>query len=565
MILTMTDLPVFLNRISVAIGCWALFFNGLLLTGYLVTGYEQHLHSDSAVRLLLAEEVIRTGELMPSNWNFVNADLWLLSAHWFAIPFLAFSPASPLVHGLSGAISAAFVTMSLWSLMVALNTPLSRRIWLTALLFSGFSGVAAEGLFGQASYGMIFASIVLMLAAVIHILEGKHTPWGWTILVAILSALQIATNPLRGIIFCLLPLSLAMCFVSWNCLFKRRFVVRDPTPEMSSIPAAKFLTLTGMMLLGVSVGAVIRATLTPSLIQIPGVMSDFLQVATLQQLPSILAVLLEGVLASLGSRPSPAPALSTEGMYHLFRLLLAVIAVALVVRAIMIGLADKRRSRRLLTFFAVSSFLIVAFICIGTNLLLLSPDIEGIRYLLPATVLLLFLVFTDSSDWRASPVIATLSLVLALGFAASGYANLFMVDVASKWKTHERDAYAWQSRELASLLQEEGLEYGYATYWLANSATVHSSGGVKVRPIILKNGLPTPRHWLSSNHWYSPNAWSGESFLALTAEEVKLVDYDQLELESLKPNRIIKKKGFEILVFPVNLSARLAWGASVLQ
>lgn len=561
----MSNLPVSLRRICMAIGCMALFCNGLLLAGYLFFGYEQHLHSDSAVRLLLAEEVVRTGELLPPSWNFVNADLWLLSAHWFAIPFVGFAPASPFIHGLAGAISASFVAMALWTLMVALNTSLSGRVWLTALLFSGFSGLTAEGLFGQASYSMIFASILLVLAAVVHVVEREQITLGWTILLAVLSALQIATNPLRGIVFCLLPLVLAMCFVSWNCFSERCSVVNDSTRQTPTIPGAKCLTLGAVMALGVSLGAVIRAALTPNLMQVPGVMSDFLQVNSLQQLPSILAILLEGILASLGSRPSPAPALSPEGVYHLFRLLLAVIAVALIVRAIMRGLADKRPSRRLLTFFAVSSFMLTAFICISTNLLLLSPDIEGIRYLMPATVLLLLLAFTDSSDWRKSPVIATLSLVLALGFAASGYSNFFMVDVASKWKTHEQDAYAWQSRELASLLQEQGLEYGYATYWFANSATVHSAGAVKVRPILFKDGLPAPRFWLSSNYWYSPSAWSGESFLALTAEEVKLIDQDRLELASLKPNRIIRKKGFEVWVFPVNLSANLAWGASLSQ
>ena len=113
---------------------------------------------------------------------------------------------------------------------------------------------------------------------------------------------------------------------------------------------------------------------------------------------------------------------------------------------------------------------------------------------------------------------------------------------------------------MASILLEEGLEYGYASYWLANSATVHSRDIAKVRPILVKDGLPTPRFWLSSSYWYGPGAWSGETFIALTTEEAGLIELNRLEFEALKPDRVIRERGFEIWVFPANLSTKLFWG-----
>lgn len=547
-------------RVYTTVGALALSANVFLLIGYLFSGYEEHLHSDSAVRVLLAEEVIRTGELLPSTWYFVNGDLSLLSAHWFALPIVAVAPVSPFAHAVAGLVSASVLAAAFLILLAALKASLSSRIWLMAVIFSGISGLIAEGLFGQASYSMFCAAMLLLLAAVIRILEADQSAWWVVIFVACVIALQIATNPLRGLVFCLLPLALALYFSYWKCCSENELAHGDSSVETPLISMTKYRGLVGMILAGGLSGLIIRTTMTPGLLQIPGVTSDLLQTSTLQEVSSNFMVLLRGLLASLGSRPSAGPALSPEGMYHLFRLLLAGIAVSLAVSAVLRGLADSRPSRGFLSVFAASSFLLPGFICIGTNLLALSPDIEGIRYLLPGTVLLLTLTVIDSLDWVKSPVRVTLNLFLVAGFAASAYWNLFMVDVSSKWKTQERDAYAWQPRELVAILREQGLEYGYGSYWLANSATVQSADAVKVRPILLENGLPVPRRWLSSSHWYSSSAWSGESFLALTIEEVRLVDQGRLEKEGLKPSKVIRERGFEIWVFPVNMSTKLSWG-----
>lgn len=555
----MTNLPGSLRQISIVIGVLALSINVTLLVSYLFIGYEAHLHSDSAVRLILAQEILRTGELLPSNWHFVNGDLWLLSAHWFALPIIAFTKVSPFAHALAGLVSASFLAFSFWTFLIALNTSFQSRIWVMAVILGGISGMVAEGLFGQASYSMIFAANLLLLAAVIRVIDYEQTTRHWMILVALVIALQIATNPLRGIVFCVLPLTLALSFIAQKCYSTKQLVSDLSSAETCIFSMRTYSALVGVILVGMLLGAIIRALLAPGLLQAPGVMSDFLQINNQDELATAFSMLCKGVLASLGSRPSQTPALSPEGIYHLLRLLLAVAALCLAVCAVLRGCADNRLGRCFFTVFAASSFLLPAFICVGTNLVSLSPDIEGIRYLLPGIVLLLLLVFSESPDWLKSPIKATLGLFLTLGLVISGYPNLFMVDIASKWRVQETDAYAWQSRELVSVLREQGLEYGYASYWLANSATVQSGDTVKVRPILLEGGLPIPRLWLSSSYWYSPGAWSGETFLALAAEEAPLIDLAKLELEDLIPNRVIRERGFEIWVFPVNLSTKLSW------
>ena len=559
----MINLPVLMRRISTVAGATAVLVNGALLISYLFVGYEEHLHSDSAVRLLLAEEIVRSGELMPSSWYFVNGDLWLLSAHWFALPIIALLPVSPLAHAMAGAVSATVLVASVWTLLSALKTCATTRIWLVAIFLGGFSGLTAEGLFGQAPYAMIFASMLVILSAIIRSLDDEEIKPAWMILVAILCALLIATNPLRAIIFCFLPLALALCFVCWTQLSKSASASHCLAGEAHGMPTTACWGIVRAILLGVLLGGIIRAGLTPGLHQTAGVMSDFLQVNTLEQIPSAVAALVKGLLASLGSRPNTTPVLGAEGVYHLLRLALAAAAVVLASQAVVGGLSSGRTGMRFIGFFSASSFALTAFICIGTNLIQLSPDIEAIRYLMPGTVLLLFLIMINFPDWREVPVRAFLTLTFVVGFGASSYSNLFLVDIASKRKIDDQSAYAWQSRALASVLRERGLKYGYATYWLANSTTVHSSGEIQVRPIYLEGGLPVPRLWQSSSYWYSPSAWSGETFIALTSEEADRLEISRFQLSGLTPNQIIRQEGFEIWVFPSNLSIGLGWATQI--
>jgi hypothetical protein len=120
--------------------------------------------------------------------------------------------------------------------------------------------------------------------------------------------------------------------------------------------------------------------------------------------------------------------------------------------------------------------------------------------------------------------------------------------------------------ELINFLNEKKLRYGYASYWNANTISVLSNELIKIRPIVMQNGLPVPMRHLSSNSWYQPNAWNGETFLLLTNAEAEHFNLNQ----SIKIGLPIKKthifKDFKIFVFEQNIANQLInWDTKFLK
>ena len=53
-----------------------LFINLAFLCWYLVVGCQAGSHSDSAAKVLIAREIVATGDNFPNDWNYVNKDQW---------------------------------------------------------------------------------------------------------------------------------------------------------------------------------------------------------------------------------------------------------------------------------------------------------------------------------------------------------------------------------------------------------------------------------------------------------------------------------------------------------
>lgn len=110
-------------------------------------------------------------------------------------------------------------------------------------------------------------------------------------------------------------------------------------------------------------------------------------------------------------------------------------------------------------------------------------------------------------------------------------------------------------RGLTDYLQENDLNYGYATFWNAGKNTVLSNGDVQINGILLGNGKITPRLWLSSENWYEPDAWQGDTFLLLTEEEWRqLTAGDSANTVYGTPERELQYGGYHILAYDYNVA-----------
>ena len=71
---------------------------------------------------------------------------------------------------------------------------------------------------------------------------------------------------------------------------------------------------------------------------------------------------------------------------------------------------------------------------------------------------------------------------------------------------------------MAEFLQENGYEFGYASYWNANIITELTDGKVEVANVLDPVSLEYFK-WSSPMKYYEENYRDGEVFLLLTAEE----------------------------------------------
>jgi len=118
-------------------------------------------------------------------------------------------------------------------------------------------------------------------------------------------------------------------------------------------------------------------------------------------------------------------------------------------------------------------------------------------------------------------------------------------------------------RQLAAFLEQQGLRYGYASFWNAGRTTVLSGGAVRVRQVVLERGLPVPMRNLASNRWFDADAWHGETFLMLRDSELALLDQPVLASYAGQP-RLLRHGDMNVLVYPTNLAAALsAWDTAV--
>ena len=133
-----------------------LIYSTIWMIWYSFFGYQSLFHSDSAAKVLLANEIYITGNFFPKDWNYVNGDLFILFGHVFIIPFIGVLKTSFLAHAISSIALGALIIIGVYIVCKQANLSTNRATGITAIFAAGISGFVAENLYGQGSYGAIF-------------------------------------------------------------------------------------------------------------------------------------------------------------------------------------------------------------------------------------------------------------------------------------------------------------------------------------------------------------------------------------------------------------------------
>lgn len=170
----------------------------------------------------------------------------------------------------------------------------------------------------------------------------------------------------------------------------------------------------------------------------------------------------------------------------------------------------------------------------------------------------------NTACWRLSPIVGT-SVILCVMFIRWIYRSkdykrisaiiavpvtiVILLSVNDILRLDKQTEANRQLVELSRILEDNELEYGYATFWNANSITLLSDNKVKVRCVRMDSGNILPRMYQTNINWYKDNSYDNY-FILLTEDEYYEYSYG-VSLEG--PIKVITYENFFILVYDYNI------------
>ena len=525
-----------------------LAFNLLLLGYYLAIDYQYAVHSDSAVMNLLAQEIHDTGQFFPRGWNYANGDLWVWFPHTLIVALLPWLPNSYALHALSGAVTAALVLLGAWCVGGMLGQSRLARLVTLLVLSAGISANMAENLYGQAAYGVLFyLACFLAYSAWRMLRDGTHAGARrrWGALFALLVLLVFWSNPQRAAVFYGLPLILAG--------FSLLLLPGQPQAQLR-LQRRRLWTLLALLLAALLAGTALHG----HYVKLVG--NSGLAPATWLGFDGMVRNVLgtlRGLLSLLGGLPPEGGAvINAAGAWSALRLLAALALLGLLPWALRRAFrAPVQPARVFFAVFTLTSVGINLLVALTTSLADMAVPEASARYLVPSLLCMLMLLTglaVDHFHWRRPLHMLALLALLVTGLSAP---LAYKVDNSPGYFNKDGVAAHSPYLQLAQYLQQQGLHYGYASFWNAGIISLLSEQRVQTRQITIENGLPMPVRHLSSDRWYEAVTWDGPTFLLLTFDESKAMNWEQVERYSGPPSRILNFHGCLIRIYPRNLAA----------
>ncbi len=202
-----------------------------------------------------------------------------------------------------------------------------------------------------------------------------------------------------------------------------------------------------------------------------------------------------------------------EGIFNLLRIAAALlIAVLPVIATCFYPKYEKNSSGRAIRIFVWIHWAVTAIVLMGYIFGVLAGADWRLVPVMGTSVMLslLFVQRTIQSRMSAGRVAALLMIpIIAVSY-------LDLKNVREMKKDNYKDNVLFS---IADYLEEEGLTYGYATFWNANAITVISDSEVKVRDVIVDENGVWKRLYQSSDKWYEAQEGQQEYFLLLSVGE----------------------------------------------
>jgi len=522
-----------------------LVINTSLLIWYILYGYQLFFHSDSAVKVLLAREILETGNYFPSDWNYANGDLFVFFGHAFIIPLLAFFPAGYTVHAISGIISTIIILSGVWLLSSIATKSSTQKLLIIAIVAAGFSGVTAESLYGQVSYGSViyFSCYIIFFTWKFITSSNVHNRY-YGLALGLALGLAFWANPQRALLTYIIPLSIALLSHQLYCSTKK-------TQVKNKITSAFFIIIFSSLL-----GIVFHTITISNVNNVAG--AAHLRWLSYEDMLKNFSLILKQYLAVFNGIPNMGNVVvSKSGIYEAIKLSSALALLIMSFLSIKNSVLNKSSSTAFISIFGLISLLSVLFLQITTTLPDMSDPVQSSRYLIPSLFILAIVTLLTTYSYKTQPILAISNTMIIIVFLTSAYMVYVKSDTNSNNQWGQKGQRHHNSTGIVDFLTKNNLHYGYGTYWNAGILSVLSDEEVLVRQISINQGLPSPMRHLSSNRWYRPDTWTGKTFLLLSKGEAEKLDLIQMAVYNTRPIQLLKFENFHIYVFEQNIAKNL--------
>ena len=534
-------------------------FAALYLAFYYIYGPgEGFFHSDCTDTMYWANAAIEGNGIFDLYYNY--AALLPFSTVWIMQPLIKLFGFGMTAHNLGMAIFAVLFAGGIY--FCARSAKFS-HLWSSTAVFAVFmilscSDKLCEMMWGHTIYyslGLVLMFYLLGLGMRFCDAIENGDKIGMIVYGMLLLAISVgsATNGMQIVVLTVLPVAAA--FAAERLLsVKDGLVTKKTIPALASAFVIAAGTLGGIMLLkAITYDGLIRA----------GYAAGYSGWSAVSNWLSNAQKFVNHYFTLLGvNMTQNAPLFDAESMKYFFRI--AVGIILLVMPVVILCLYGKIKSRgvRLMVWahFVLTAVVIFGYICgelsaanwrlmpiIGSSAML---TVCALRDLVSDLGL-----FEVKENGGAAVVLSRIgALVLAVVILSS---LVFADEVKALDPEYGRDN---TNHRLAEFLVEEGLEYGYATFWYSQAITLLSNSEVRVRNMDVddRKGV-IGRHYQSSLNWYNDQPGVDEYFVILSATEYRSVFttkswqqwMDECYLRHYEsPN---DAEGFQIYVFSENI------------
>lgn len=502
---------------------------------YIFTGSIEYFSSDSAGISLLGKEQQETGSLCPKGWNNATS-IWIWGLNLVVWVLSYFISDAILIRNISVFV---FFLVSIGLIVLLSRILFKNRSYLLIIPFfaCGFSSVYTEMLFSQAAYLFIVVSVFALLVVFYPIFSDKLVVrWKmvipFVILYSLLSFYKIDTVQGVGI-----PIFAAIVLYILFKTYNEKISVLIKYKNQIILLGVIALTILANFLL-------YRLVLSPALSSSDNYADRITVFGSIDGILDNIQIFLQSVLFLCGYGFG-INLLSAEGIIALFKFVCLIMLLGYFPIKLTMKYKELNGKMQIFVIFVwIHVFEVIILTLCGS----IGSFLAGSRYLITSAVLLItmsgyYLYTYVFSKYNIYSLLISCCLV-----AYSVFCSIPVIQSSVNYKEILKSQTA-----ITDFLLENGLNYGYATFWNAGNNTVLSDYRVRISPVNIGDDV-TPYHWFCNDRFFNPDMHEGKSFLLLRDNEVSAYTASTAYKWFGEPSSVLAFPGYSIFVYEYNIS-----------